>query len=558
MALPPRLAGRQVAGTLISVFLPACLAGSTDPIPPEGSPPPELVCEGPTVAPSPVRLLTRFEYANTVRDLLRLAEGDALVPAHGLPVENRALGFDNNAEIHAANPDAIRGYLNAADTIVHYVVPARLAELVPCEVARDGAAACGDAFLTRLLPRAFRRPIVEEEKAALLRFFQDTVASDDYETAVRLTLQVVLQSPQFLYRLEPGDPASAAALRPLSPFELASRLSYFIYGSMPDDELLLAATEGHLATADEVAAQARRMLADPKARRVIGHFHAQWLKLEQLDRLVKDSRTYPEYDDGLRASWRGAMEAYLADAILGSDGTLRSMFLSPVTFVDARLAALYGWPAPSGPGFHKVPLPRGYSGLLTQPALMAVLSLPEQSSPIRRGVFVREKIMCEKLDPPPANLAIMPPDPDPKLTTRERFYEHTANPFCSGCHRKIDPVGFGFEQLDAIGRLRTVENGKPVDASGQLLDSDDPALDGAFDGPAELSERLAGSEQTSDCMALQWFRFAMGREAGPLDACSLANAQRAFADSGGQIRELLVALTLTDAFQLRAIPEARP
>lgn len=539
----------------------ACMAqpGPTAPIP-EAPPPPAPVCEESEVPPSAVRLLTRFEYDNTIRDLFAIPESDPMQPSAGFPPENRSLGFDNNAEAHVVSPLLVDSFVAGAERMASYVVGTRMRQILPCDPQLRGELQCADEFLDRFLPRAFRRPPTNEERGMITTFFRQRHAESGFAVALNLTLQVILQSPQFLYRLEPGNPATPGAkLVALDDYQLATRLSYFLYGSMPDDDLMIAAKLGRLSSPAEIEAQARRMLNDPKARRVIRHFHRQWLQTEKLATLVKERSVFPEYDDGLRASWMGAMDAFVEDAVLGGDGTIESLFLTPQTFVDAKLASVYGLPRPAGNGLQKVALPAGErAGLLTQPALMALLSNADQTSPIMRGVFVRERILCQPLQPPPANIPIEPPDPDPNLTTRERFRAHTENEFCRNCHVRIDPVGFGFERYDGLGRYRLTENNKTVDASGELRFTADTAIEGPFDGAVELSQKLVSSSEVRQCIMKEWFRFAMGRDVTIFDTCTTENLDRVLVDTNGSIREMMVALTLTDAFRFRAVVEEGP
>lgn len=525
-------------------------------------PDPPLVCLDPATntGVTPPRLLTRVEYDYTVRDLLALTSTDTLEPSLGFPAENRVLGFDNNATSHVANPLLVSTMIDAAERISNHLLETGLSRVVPCTPQQVGTSTCGHQFVDKLLPRAFRRTVKPEETASVHAFFDASLATDGFENAVLMTLQLVLQSPQFMYRLEPGNTGiQGAQVVPLNDEELASRLSYFLWASMPDDELLRVAARGELQDSATYEAQVRRMMSDPKARRTTEHFHRLWLEIERLDTVVKDTRVYPEWNEALRASWTGSLNAFVDDAVWGDVGTLQGFLTDPSIWVDARLAQLYGLPAPSGNGFKKVAMdPAAYSGLLTQPGLMAALSLPNQTSPIRRGVFVRERILCQNLPPPPANMAIVPPDPKPGATTRERFKEHTANEFCASCHQRIDPVGFGFENFDAMGRYRTMEQGKAVDASGELGYLRDHTLEGAFSGAHALAEKLVTNPEVNDCVAREWFRYAIGRDATTEDTCSLVNVQTAFSQSGGKFRELILALTQTDAFRYRVADQEAP
>ena len=538
---------------------PGASAPTTDagdaPAAPDAGPAPSLACTADgALASGPSRLLTRFEYDNTVRDLLF----DDTRPAAAFPAETSTLGFDNNAEAHRANPTLVQAYLEVAEDIAARAVAERLSALLPCDPASDGEVACGEAFARSFAARAFRRPVSDDEVQIFLRAFDAERQRAGFEAGIEAMIQVALMSPQLLYRLEPVPAGDANDVVALGPYELASRLSYFLWGSMPDDALLEAAETGALSTREGVEAEARRLLADPRAKDAVRHFHAQWLLLDGLSHLVKDDATYPSYTPALRAVWREEMDRFIEHVWFDSDGTLEELLTSPVSFVDATLAAFYDVEGPSHDGFAEVTLdPATRAGLLTRPGLLAVLANPDQSSPIRRGVFVRERLFCDALPPPPDDLAIIPPDPDPNATTRERFAEHTANEACVSCHQLIDPVGFGFERYDGIGRYRSTENGLPIDASGELVAVDE-AIAGPFDGAVELSQKLAGSVQVKYCVATQWFRFAAGRLERSADSCSLDDVRARFSAGGGDLKELLVAIAASDAFRFRKLEATSP
>ncbi len=521
-----------------------------DEVPAAQGPGEELTCVSEPPPATPTRLLTRQEYDNTVRDLL----GDHTRPAAKFPPEPRVLGFENNASAHRVNPLLVSAYLEAAEGIATRAVAERRPHLLPCDPAQIGEAECGAQFLDRLLTRAFRRPPTEEEKQKLSAYFEKTRLEEaSFDTAVEWTLQVVLQSPQFLYRTEAGDLAGMDAgddSVTLEPYELASRLSYFLWSSMPDDGLLAAAKSGELSTREGVMKQARRMLADPRAEQSVQSFFRQWLHLDGMEKLEKLALA----DDApVAKGWRRGTERFIESVWHGS-GTLGDFLTEPVFFVDAATAPLYGQAAPAGDALGRVEAPGERAGLLTQPGLLAQLAGSRESSPILRGVFVRERLLCQLLAAPPADVPIIPPDPDPNATTRERFAEHTSNPTCSGCHQLIDPVGFGFEQYDELGRFRTTENGLPVDASGKVTKVNDEALVGAFDGAVQLAQRMSKSALVHDCAALQMYRFALGRLEAKEDGCALQEVQTRFRESGGDFRELMVAVASSEAFRTRALP----
>ncbi|MCA9545026.1 MAG: DUF1588 domain-containing protein, partial [Myxococcales bacterium] len=366
---------------------------------------------------------------------------------------------------------------------------------------------------------------------------------------MRVALAAMLQSPQFLYRLTAPTPDEVeGAAVPLAGWVRASRLSYFLWGSTPDEALLAAAEAGALGTVEGVAAQVRRILPDPRTRATVQHFHRQWLGLDALARMEKD-HPYPGGVEALRAVLARSVEALVDEAFVQGVDALLS---GPSLHVDGDLAALLGLPAPAG-DFGPVAAPADQrAGLLTHPAVLAKLAHPDQTSPIHRGIFVRERLLCQTLPPPPADLIIEPPDPDPRATTQQRFAQHTADPACAGCHTLMDPVGFGFENYDELGRFRQTENGLPVDASGELVAPPTPDLAGPFDGAVALAERLAQSPAVKQCVATWWFRYALARGELPVDACARARIEDAFIDSGGDFTALLVALATSGAFTHRA------
>jgi hypothetical protein len=278
----------------------------------------------------------------------------------------------------------------------------------------------------------------------------------------------------------------------------------------------------------------------------VREFHAQWLNLDRLAGIARDGAP-----TGFNSSLVESIQLYLDEVFWSESSSVELLYSSPRLFVDATLSGLYTSPPPVA-GWVGIEEPTLRAGLLTQPALLALLSHPDQSAPVKRGVFVRDAILCQPVDAPPPTVNNTPPDPDPLLTTRERFFVHTADVTCSKCHSVIDPLGFGFEAYDQMGRYRAQENGLPVDDSGALAELDETTLNGPFDGALELSARLATSDTVLNCLAEKWFMFALGRRASAGDHPSLEHAVEHARAEGGSLRELLVALTTSDAFLYRA------
>lgn len=459
--------------------------------------------------------MTRFEYDNTVRDLL----GDDTHPASALPPEEEALGFNNQASALVVSELLAEKYLTVAEDIARRAVEGdKLLALLGCD---NGD--CIDSFLASFGKRAWRRPLAADELERLAALYQtghdlDPNAADleRVRDGVRLVLSAFLQSPHFLYRPEFGLPETEReGAYQLGPYEIASRLSYMLWNSMPDAELFAAADEGRLGTKEDVAREARRMLTDARVRSMALNFHEQWLKLSRLKTVTKDPAVYPMFDAALKHQMRSDTLLFMDEVLFFGSGTVDEML----------------------------------GGLLTQASWLTVNASTNGSNPVTRGKFVREQLLCQILLPPPAEMEIKPPPVDPTKTTRERFAQHRDDPACSVCHQLTDLIGYGFEHYDGIGQWRDTENGLPIDATGEIVDA--KGIEGPFDGVTELADKLAQSPQVRDCVVLQWFRFGYGRGEIEEDEANIDDLRAAFSDAGFDVRELLVALTQTDAFLYR-------
>jgi hypothetical protein len=492
---------------------------------------------------APLRRLTRDEYDNTIRELL----GDTSRPGSELPTEEQRLGFNNNAEAQSVSPLLVEQYLAIAERVATTAVGDRLTDLVgACDPSKDRDEACWRRFVDGFGKRAYRRPLGPDDVAALRSAFDVGKSAGGFKHGLRLALTALLQSAPFLYRVEVGSPAMPAEpVVRLTAWELAARLSYLFWRTPPDAALLAAAEASRLGTREEIAAQAARLLADPKVRDMTADFHEQWLDLENVARLEKDPKAFPAWSATVAAAMQSETRRFVDSALWSGDGTFTSLLTAPFTFANAALGKFYGLTAPLGTSFQKVDLagkPRG--GLLTQGALLAAHAKPDQTHPIKRGAFVRTRLLCQELPAPPNDVEIDFPPLSKTLTTAERFARHRTSPSCSACHGLIDPIGLAFETFDAVGVHRTSENGKPIDARGEIV-----GLEGAtFEGAAGLGKLLAGRRVARACAVTTWFRYAYGRAEQRRDACSLDVLERRFEASGGKLRDLLAALVETDAF----------
>jgi hypothetical protein len=508
-------------------------------------------CPDVVPVPSEGRLLTRAQYNHSVRDLfLGRLNADY---ARTFPPENQVLGFSTNSEFHRVSPLLAEKHMTVAESISNDALP-MLPELLPCSTTTADQA-CAESFIDEFGLRVFRRPLLDWERASFVGLYVRSAPRDGFEGALRLLIQSFLQSPQFLYRFESG--AELVSAEPpvyrLDGYELASRLSYLLWNTTPDAELLDAAANGGLDTEDGLTDAAKRLLSDTRAREGISDFYRQWLRLERLQGIARDLDGVPT---DLGDAFGYSLEYFTSYAFSNEGGDMAALFSSPTVFLNDALAPLYGVAVPEGlvPGqFFRVELDSEHrAGLLTQPGLMALYAHPTQSAPIQRGVYVRDAILCQPAPPPPPTVNNNPPDPDPSLTTRERFSVHTEDPECATCHQLIDPIGLGFEEFDQLGRYRATENGLPVDASGEVVAVREDAIEGPFNGAAELGRRLGESVQVQQCVVTQWYRYGMGRVEQDADVCSMKSAFERFVASGGKMDELLVGLVTSDAFRYRS------
>ena len=492
-----------------------------------------------------IRRLSNREYDATIATLL----GDTTGYAGDFPGDTIVHGFTNNSDVQDVGPALVEQYVLAAEKVAEKAA-GNVDVLLGCPLA-EGEACVAD-FIERFGKRAWRRPIAAEERVELLRVFTDGQAAFDAVTGVKLLVQAFLVAPSFLYRAEVGVPVSGAPYAALTSWELASRLSYFLTGTMPDDVLLAAAEAGELSTPEGIAAQAERLLAAPVARVQVTEFFSGWLNLFAVLRLQREAEQFPAWNTTLPQLFSDETRAFASKVVFDGAGDLATLLTASYTYGDPSLAAYYGGTAgPLEGGLARIELPPDRrAGLLTQASFLATHSKEIQTDPVARGKFVRERLLCQGIDPPPPDVVITPPTITPGTTARDRFAEHEANPICAGCHVLIDPVGLAFENYDPIGQWRDTELGKSIDASGDLTDTD---VEGPFVGVVEMAGKLAQSSLVSECFVRQWFRFAFGRVESDADDPRIATIAGGFAGANGQVRSLLVALTQTPDFRYLAL-----
>jgi hypothetical protein len=517
-----------------------------------GTRPRSAMCEEGAIYPgrSPVRRLTRFEYNNTVRDLF----GDTTQPANLLPPEDLGNGFGNDADTISVSSLLAEQYGIVAEGIASRATSGAdaLARLGSCTstLTAESEDACAREIIESLAPKAFRRQLVQEELDELFELEQSLRATPDstFASAISGVIQAILQSPDFLYRVEFGMlDGERPDVRRLTGDEMASRLSYFFWGTMPDDALREAARTGELLSADGVLAQASRMIEDPRSRTVIRFFFDNLLPINGLTDLQRDPEVFPTFSSDIGAAMREETQRFLEYEIFEGGGTWPSILTAPYTFVNGPLAEFYGMSGVTGDDFVQVPLDTSQRlGLLTQAGVMAGTVTTNRSNPVLRGSFVLNRLLCRKLSLPtdPEILAMVQvPDDTTGATARERFSKHSSQAVCRSCHQFLDPIGFALENFDPVGLYRTEENGVTIDASGTIPGNEEPIR-----GAVDLAHWLAETADSQSCFALHWLEFAQGRTLGPEDACTRAAVNAAFEESGYNVKEMLLSLTQTDAF----------
>jgi Protein of unknown function (DUF1592)/Protein of unknown function (DUF1588)/Protein of unknown function (DUF1595)/Protein of unknown function (DUF1585)/Protein of unknown function (DUF1587) len=514
---------------------------------------------------APLRRLSRIEYDRTMRALI----GDNSAPSKGLPldvivpIEKEGTGFDNEASHQSAGGDAAENFFETGETMARNAI-ANLVTLAPCSKGENTDETCVRSFITAFGMRTYRRPLTSTEVSDLLTTYQAGRQSADVPTGFRLLLTRMFSSPHFLYRPEFGVPDAAQGIARLTSWEMASRLSYLFLNSMPDEALFAAAQTDKLRTPDDIAEQARRLVKHPDAPVAMRRFFTNLFQLDRIAGLPESVTKDPGLFPGFAAVAPAMREEVVRtiDHVLWSDEpSLGRLFSLDYTFMNKALATFLKVPGAESMSteFSRVELsdrstpigPTRRRGILGASGILAAFGKPRETSPILRGRFVLQQMLCVRVPDPPPGIA--PAPTDPTMTTRERFESHGVAS-CASCHRSMDPIGFAFEDFDAAGRAQTLDKGKPVDTSGVLTATD---VNGPFANGAELSEKLADSEQLRQCFSQHMFRYAHGRlvegEEDGEDRGALEAMACQFNKNNDNLQELFVAVTQTDSFRFKKL-----
>ncbi|HVZ73514.1 MAG TPA: DUF1592 domain-containing protein [Polyangia bacterium] len=513
------------------------------------------MCKAPSPGRAPLRRLSNTEYRNTVGDLFAgVPSVTSLVAAATatFPPEPQSLGFRNSADYLTVPSLAAQAYLDAADQLS--TAAAAATGFVTCAGGTQDAK-CASDFIASFGKKVYRRPLAADDTARYTTLYNKAISSGyDFKTGIEWIIFSMLQSPQFLYRFELGGTAAATYTKP-SPYELASRLSYLYWQSMPDATLFAAADAGQLETQAQIEAQARRLLADPKASRLVEYFD-EWLELDAMQEMTRDATIYPNLDPQLPSLMEQETNAFVSDLLKSPTGSFDQLLTAPYTFANAELAKHYGLQGPTTASFVRVPT-TGRSGILTQ-GMMIAHDKATRTSIVRRGEKIRTGVLCQNVPAPPPNVDISALEKTgTNLSQRQRLEQHRQQASCNSCHQLMDPLGVVFEGFDAVGRPRTVdEMGDAVDTHSTITLTQD--ANGDVADPVALGQLLAKSDQVRGCYVTNSFRFFYGREVEAPDACSMARLLVDFKGTSFNLTELLVSLTRTDAFLYRPLPEVTP
>jgi hypothetical protein len=487
--------------------------------------------------------LSRLEYNNTIRDLL----GVDTKPADSFPADGGGGGgFDNNADTLFVPPILMERYLEAADQILTAANPETIFIAKPGVLTSKRSAA--RKILEHHATRAFRRPLEREEADRLLSVYDSALrAGASHENAVKLAVKAILVSPNFLFRVE-TERGSAEPYR-LNDYELASRISYFIWSSMPDEQLFSLAKQNKLHTPGILEKQVRRMLADPKGKVLAQNFASQWLRVRDLKTTAQpDLNRFKTYTLELRdAMYDEPVEFFYS--LLKEDGSLLKLIDADYTYVNEPLAKHYGIEGVQGKEMRRVELQdRNRGGVIGMAGVLTLTSYPLRTSPVLRGKYVLEELLGTPPPPPPPLVKSLPPDDRPRdgLTLRQRLEKHRENPDCAACHKRMDPLGFGLENFDAIGRWRTNSAGGPVDASGVMTTGE------KFNGPAELKKvLLAKKEDFMRNVSEKMLAYALGRGLEFTDTPAVRKIAKSLAAEDCRSSTLVLEVVKSYPFQYR-------
>lgn len=496
-------------------------------------PEPPASCDAPDQhSPPLLRLLTRVEYQNSVKDLIGYDQD----VTQSIPPETKTHGYHTMAETQAVTVDHLEAYLKGATQLADHMLKDR-SSYFNCNAIDN---TCLRQFLESFGTKIWRRPLSGQEISGLQTLYNG-VANQGQDAALRTLLKAMWISPHFLYRSEIGE--DTGDLRQLSPWEIASALSFMFWKTTPDDRLLQKARAGDLREPANIRIEAQRLLQNDRSRDMTADFASEWLEAYRILTVNKAGNFQIEHN--LRGAFLKETKDFFNHVTFSGTGKFPELFNADYTFGNQQVANHYKGSLQG----NRISLPTTERrGVLGHTSVLGSHSHAEETGPITRGVFIFDKILCDPLPSPPDSLDVQPPPIDENATTRERFAAHSENPSCKGCHIKIDGIGFGMEDMDPAGRFRTTEHGKPVDASGVI---NSRGIEQTFSGTTELASFIAESDIAAHCFVQQTMRYQYGRMDEGSDSCAVSNLQKKFSATHYSIKDLFLDLADSPQFLKR-------
>lgn len=500
-----------------------------------------------------IRRLNKAEYNNTIRDLTGLD----LHLADDFPSDDVGNGFDNIGEVLSIPPILLEKYIQAAEKIATAIWqdPAIRKQVFPyspnSESLEDRVFAATENVRLFAM-KAFRRPIREKEAQRFLQLMRDVWERDGTEAEIMQTITVaILSNPNFIFRVEDEpieeqfDTGEKVGTRFLNNYELASRLSYFLWSSMPDERLFELAEQGELVKPTVLVAESQRMLRDPKASALVENFAGQWLQLRDIERLSPDPTLFPNYSKELGRSMRQETEVFFA-RLIQEDRNILEFLNADYTYIDGALAKHYGIDGVEGDEFQRVALQSNRRGILTHASILTLTSNPTRTSPVKRGKWILENMLDEPPPPPPPDVPELEEGGETLGSLREQMEQHRANPSCAVCHRTMDAIGFGLENFDAVGVWREKDGQDQIDASGQLPGNR------VFEGASALMEILSEEkkEAFTRCLAEKLLTYALGRGLGSFDRCAVNDTVESLEKNEYRFSAMIAAIVTSEPFTM--------
>ncbi len=504
------------------------------------------------------RRLTASEYSNAVKHLT----GQPLLATEVPPSDGAGgEGFDTVGDALFTSPIHLEAYLSVADRVIDAAIAKQLGgnspdgtKLIPTlPKSIDGSSSLDDhqaarETLRKFARRAWRRPVGDDEVQRLMQLYERVAATGTpFTSAIGQPLKAIMVSPHFLFVVE-SEPVESGVQR-ITPHQLATRLSLLIWSSIPDEALLEKADSGQLYEDDVLRSEIKRMLAAPKARGLGENFGLQWLGLRNFGEVKPDSKLFPEFNSELASDMREEAVA-MVTAIFRDDAPLTDLIAARYAFVNGRLASHYGIELPSDAPWQRVDLPDGKrGGVITMASVLTSASYPRRTSPVLRGRWLLDELLGARVPPPPPNIPALEESGEATATTltmRQRLEVHRQNPDCASCHDRMDPLGFGLENFDAIGRWRSLDHDLPIDATGKLPSGE------TFDGPEQLKSILMNrSDEFQKHFVRKLLGFALGRDLNKFDMCVVDDCLKALKENGGRSSLLIEKIALSYPFQHR-------